>query len=195
MKNNREWYLAQIVQEFRLSSEKESTVYINFVLIQADSKEEAYIHALEIGEDVNFSSEGGTQSQFIGLHDLSYIHKRLNHGTIILSERKEYKSEEHVEQLVRPKERYNIFAPIPSNEDLPERPAFIPADAEWYLAEIVETTLRNNMTLLQLIILLVHAFSPQEAYEKSLVLGKYFNKNDDEGIHTFKGLRDISVIH
>jgi len=36
------WYLAEIVEEFRIESEPDNIVHTNMVLVRADSPEEAY---------------------------------------------------------------------------------------------------------------------------------------------------------
>lgn len=78
----------------------------------------------------------------------------------------------------------------------------IPSDAEWYIAELVmEITVhgaaanivhRNSM--------LIHADSPNEAYDKALVLGKegetqYINPKDQRVQIRFRGVSKLDVIY
>jgi hypothetical protein len=79
---------------------------------------------------------------------------------------------------------------------------FIPKDAKWYLADIVEEIRvegdRRNVVHINLI--LVRADSPDEAYEKAMALGKQGNtkyKNPEGRAVTirFRGLKDLNVIH
>src|SRR5665213_1272106 len=79
---------------------------------------------------------------------------------------------------------------------------YIPADAKWYLAEIVqeiriedevENVVYTNM-------ILVRADSPEEAYERAMALGKQseitYTNTEKKTVHTiFRGLRDLNVIH
>src|SRR5580658_5118673 len=44
------WYLADIVEEFRIESEPENIVHTNTILVRADSPEEAYQSALALGK-------------------------------------------------------------------------------------------------------------------------------------------------
>jgi len=79
---------------------------------------------------------------------------------------------------------------------------YIPSDAKWYLAEIVEefsfegeseNVVHTNMVL-------VRADSPDEAYERTIALGKeremsYTNPEGTTVTVKFRGLRDLNVIH
>jgi hypothetical protein len=79
---------------------------------------------------------------------------------------------------------------------------FIPKDAKWYLADIVEEIRvegdRRNVVHTNLI--LVRADSPDEAYERAMALGKRGNtkyRNPEGKIVTirFRGLKELNVIH
>ena len=81
-------------------------------------------------------------------------------------------------------------------------PPYIPKDAKWYLAEIIMETVfdadyfnavDNNWTL-------VRADSPEEAYEKALLLGKeselvYDNTDGKKVTVSFRGLGNLHVIY
>jgi len=82
------------------------------------------------------------------------------------------------------------------------KPPWIPKDTKWYLADIVmeitvegseENTVWSNLKL-------VRADSPEEAYEKALVLGQeeedvYDNTDGEKVTFRFRGLRDLYVIY
>ncbi|QNI31220.1 DUF4288 domain-containing protein [Alloacidobacterium dinghuense] len=80
--------------------------------------------------------------------------------------------------------------------------AYIPEDAEWYLAEIileicVEDDPRN---VVHINVVLIHATNPEEAYDKAMKRGKteeqtYENQQGKSVVSIFKGLRDLLVIH
>jgi hypothetical protein len=86
------WYIAEIIQDFRFEDGSESLVHINFVLVRADSPEEAYSNALALGKDGEISYKNtdgvGVNVAFRGLHDLNIIHDELEHGAEILYERR-----------------------------------------------------------------------------------------------------------
>jgi hypothetical protein len=79
---------------------------------------------------------------------------------------------------------------------------FIPKDAKWYLADIVEEIRvegdRRNVVHTNLI--LVRADSPDEAHEKAVAVGKrgntkYKNPAGKMVAIRFRGLKELSVIH
>ena len=79
---------------------------------------------------------------------------------------------------------------------------FIPKDAKWYLADIVEEICvegdRRNVVHTNLI--LVRADSPDEAYNKAMALGKrgntkYQNTEGKTVTIRFRGLSELNVIH
>ncbi len=80
---------------------------------------------------------------------------------------------------------------------------YIPADAKWYLAEVVLgiTVGRQPTVVVQINTLLVRADSPKEAYARALELGKqeasprYKNRAGEAVRFRFLGLRDLWVIH
>ena len=79
---------------------------------------------------------------------------------------------------------------------------FIPENAKWYLADIVQeiTVEGDPRNVVHTNCVLIHADSPEEAYEKALVLGKesetsYENIDRKSVTFRFRGLRDLNVIH
>src|SRR5579862_3490283 len=80
--------------------------------------------------------------------------------------------------------------------------AYIPSDAKWYLAEIVEEIRVESEpeNIVHTNTVLVRANSPEEAYESALALGKqsdmtYTNPEGKSVQVRFRGLRDLNVIH
>jgi hypothetical protein len=79
--------------------------------------------------------------------------------------------------------------------------AYIPEEARWYLAEIVEeikvegtssNVVHNNLVL-------IHAQSPEEAYDKAIARGEeanmtYENTDGQAVTITFRGLSELNVI-
>jgi hypothetical protein len=79
---------------------------------------------------------------------------------------------------------------------------FVPKDAEWYLAEIVEelTVADDPRNMVWRNLTLVHANSPQDAYEQALRLGhsgetEYLNSSGKLVTIRFRGLSFLDVIH
>lgn len=80
--------------------------------------------------------------------------------------------------------------------------AFIPQDARWYLAEIVEEIRVENEAnnIVHVNLVLVRADSPEEAYIEAIKLGgesnQVYHNTDNQVVRIhFRGLRDLNVIH
>jgi hypothetical protein len=80
--------------------------------------------------------------------------------------------------------------------------AYIPEDAKWYLADIVEEfqVQDEDTSLVHINLILIRADSPEEAYERSLEVGRqsetsYQNTDGKTVTVIFRGLRNLYVIH
>lgn len=80
--------------------------------------------------------------------------------------------------------------------------AFIPKGAKWYIAEVVlEHQIADDpRNVVHINTLLVEAASPEDAYGKAIALGQssemdYLNTDEKRVQVTFRGLRDLNVIH
>ena len=80
--------------------------------------------------------------------------------------------------------------------------AYIPKDAEWYIAELVnEITVEGEVTnVVHRDLVLIHAESPEDAYRKALELGRasessYENPEGKNVLTKFRGMADLNVIH
>src|ERR1700687_1235356 len=79
---------------------------------------------------------------------------------------------------------------------------YVPKDARWYLADIVEEIKieGEKRSLVHVNIVLVESDSSENAYEKALKLGRqcnhtYKNTEGKKVTCRFRGLRDLNVIH
>ena len=82
------------------------------------------------------------------------------------------------------------------------RMAYVPKDAEWFLAQLVEEfqVQGRKRNAVHINYVLIRANTPSEAYQKALKLGRQANqtwKNPDgkRVRHRFVGLRDLDVIY
>jgi hypothetical protein len=80
--------------------------------------------------------------------------------------------------------------------------AYVPADAKWFIAEIVEeiTVEGDQRNIVHVNFNLIRADSPEEAYAKSLELGKqcdteYENSAAKRVQIRFRGLRNLTVMY
>ena len=117
------WYLAEIVEEFTIEDDSDNVVHTNMVLIEADSPENAYARANEIGrqsETVYTNSDGKRVTvAFRGLRDLNVIHGELAHGTELIYSRHDGMTREGLDKWVSSKEELGVFRPIepPGGQD------------------------------------------------------------------------------
>ncbi|HEY4008589.1 MAG TPA: DUF4288 domain-containing protein [Acidobacteriaceae bacterium] len=108
-----EWFLADMIQELRVAGEQDSTVWINTLLIRANSIEEAYEKALVQGKqyESTWTNTDGAQvtSRFRGLRNLLLIYEKLEDGSEIMWEEHEDLSEQEIEAMITPKEQLRAF--------------------------------------------------------------------------------------
>ena len=110
-----EWYVGQIVEEFKVHGETKNLVHINTVLIRANSPERAYEKALELGRSVDrvFTNTDGAEVcvHFRGISGLFPVYDKLEDGAELLYEEHEGLSETAIQKLVQPKGNLAVFAP------------------------------------------------------------------------------------
>lgn len=191
---NSQWYLAQVIEEQKF--EKGGNLLdVNFVLISAASTDEAYLLALEAGYEYEHSylvadvEKPGEWEQaekelvtsvFRGLRNLSLIGPELVHGTEIYNDELRLLTEAEIQELVIPKERQSIFE------------AWIPSDAEWYLAEIVKSIGQNEERYaVHLCMIFIKAALPNEAFERAMKLVNTLNTDSMR----FWGIHALYVVH
>jgi len=80
--------------------------------------------------------------------------------------------------------------------------AFIPSDAEWYVADLVEEihVIGRKRQTIYINTVLIKAASPDEAFRKATRIGKncntkYKNTYGEQVICRFHGIRELNVIH
>jgi hypothetical protein len=119
-----EWFLAELIQELRPADAEESTVWVNTILIQAKSVEEAYEKSLDHGKlyETTYKNTDGVEvtERFRGLRDLLLIYERLEHGSEIMWADYGEIPEEEIRELITPKEKLGAFvlhAPEPEPTD------------------------------------------------------------------------------
>jgi hypothetical protein len=107
------WYLANIVEEITVEGESRNVVHTNLILIRADSPEEAYQKAIELGtagEQAYKNIDGKRVTfRFRGLRDLNVIHDELEHGAELSYTEDVAVDESTIREWVAPKEELGIF--------------------------------------------------------------------------------------
>jgi hypothetical protein len=111
-----EWFLTEIVEEIKIDDEPRNVIHINMILIRADSAEEAYEKALELGSDAETTYENPDGKlvtiTFRGLRDLWPIIDKLEHGAELTYDEEIGYKEEQITKLIRSKEQLAVFRPI-----------------------------------------------------------------------------------
>ena len=112
-----EWYIADIVIEINVEDESENVLHVNTTLIQANSPEEAYKKAIEIGkenEEEPYKNPNGkiVTSIFKGLDNLDVIHDKLEHGAELYFTQYTNISIDDMNNYVKPKEKLSVFLDI-----------------------------------------------------------------------------------
>jgi hypothetical protein len=110
------WYLAEVVLEFIIEDDPRNVVHRNLLLIRADSPEEAYQKAMDLGAENEESWENidgkRVTIRFRGLCYLNVIHDELEHGAE-LSYREDISADESkIQTWVVSKEELGVFRPI-----------------------------------------------------------------------------------
>ncbi|XHX75748.1 MAG: DUF4288 domain-containing protein [Stenomitos frigidus ULC029] len=121
------WYIAELVMECQIEGELSNVVHIDIILVRADSPEEAFEKAEQLGREgevsyLNPKDQRATWS-YRGLRDLNVIHDELEHGTELLFEEEIGISEDKVKALLTAKSQLNVFRPNEPRE--PSYPNYI----------------------------------------------------------------------
>jgi Domain of unknown function (DUF4288) len=115
--NDAKWYLADIVLEITIQGDSRNVVHTNLVLIRADSPEEAYQKAIELGtsNDASWKNIDGKRVTFSfrGLRDLNVIlSRKLEHGVELSYNESIGMDEAAIQKCIIPKEELGVFSPI-----------------------------------------------------------------------------------
>jgi tetratricopeptide (TPR) repeat protein len=117
-----EWFLAEHIQQFTFANGDDPLVWVNTVLIQATSLEEAYSKAMAQGEPYNHKFINTDQVEvtctFRGLRDLYLIYDKLEDGSEIIWTEYDDLDEAQIAAMVTPKEKLAAF--VTHGQESPE---------------------------------------------------------------------------
>jgi hypothetical protein len=112
-----QWFIAQLVEEFRVEGSKRNAIHINFVLIEASSPNEAHRKAIKLGRQANneWLNPKGKKvvHRFLGLRDLEVIYFPLEHGCEIKFEERLGVGPAALRKLLRKRSDLEAFRPVP----------------------------------------------------------------------------------
>jgi len=110
------WYIAQVVLEFTVEGEAQNVVHVNYLLVRANSPEDAYEKALRLGHEHKSeyfnSDKKRVRVLFRGLRNLTVVFEDIEHGAELLYEEKVGISQQVLDTLIQPKESLAVFKPI-----------------------------------------------------------------------------------
>ncbi len=122
------WYLAWLVEEITVEDDPRNIVHTNLMLVRADSPDQAYERALELGKQSELSYENPEGKlvvcAFRGIRDMNVIHDELEHGAELNFEEKVGVSNDDIAGMITPRGRLTIFRP---DENSP-KPNYIAKD-------------------------------------------------------------------
>ena len=138
-----QWFIAQLVEEFRVEGCKRNAIHINHVLIEASSPDEAHRKAIELGRQANneWLNPKGKKvvHRFLGLRDLEVIYFPLEHGCELKFEERLGVGPAALRKLVRKRSDLEAFRPVPIH-----RPRGRPDYSSKEIMDIVGETLRKR---------------------------------------------------
>ncbi len=109
------WYLAEIVEKISVEGDPRLVIHTNSVLVRADSPDEAYDKAVELGTAAQVSYENPDGKRvaitYCGLRDLNGIHGELEHGTELIYSEKLNMGPTAIQQYISSNEELGVFAP------------------------------------------------------------------------------------
>jgi Domain of unknown function (DUF4288) len=107
------WYISQIIMECQIEDDPRNVVHINTVLVRADSPEEAFEKAEEIGhdgEDSYLNTDGKRVTfRYRGLQDLLVVYDELEHGSELMFAEEIGVQEAELQAMVTSKSDLSVF--------------------------------------------------------------------------------------
>jgi hypothetical protein len=108
------WYLAYLVEEIRVQGDKRNVVWINNVLVRANTREEAYAKARKLGKQRNISYKNTSGQKvtcrFRGIKRLSYVYEGLEDGAELGFEEHVGVAEKQIRRWMKTKRK--LFMPV-----------------------------------------------------------------------------------
>lgn len=124
IRDDGKWYVAEIIMECQVEGNPRNVVHINIVLVRADSPEEAFEKAEELGcdeEDSYFNTNDQKVTfRYRGLRELNVIHDELEHGAELMYEKKVGVQEDELQEMISLKSDLSVFRDSqPQDSDYP----------------------------------------------------------------------------
>jgi hypothetical protein len=115
------FYIAQLVMEFRVEGDELSLVHRNYTLVAADDVDEAYRKSLDLGrseeDDYTNPENKRVRCVFRGLAELSKVHEPLEHGSELMYTKHDDVTEEAIVKMVRPPSHFAANRELLANKE------------------------------------------------------------------------------
>lgn len=170
------WYLAEVVDHLSNLSTGARSLWINYVLYQADDPETAYQKALaqndREGSILTNRLDEESLHEFVGFRNLSAVVEPLADGSTLIHEIHENPDDDWLATLIPPKNELVVL----------QLQWFWSADGSavaytgWYLAELVQQFYQpaTKTRSIWINFVLIRADHPETAYEKALKVGEKY---------------------
>jgi hypothetical protein len=118
-----QWYIADVVLEHTVEDDPRNLVWVNTILVEANSPENAWQNAQQKGRSAEseYRNPDGKNVKcvFRGLRALHVIHDKLQDGSELMYEQHEGISEDEIQALITSREELAVFAPRQVQENMP----------------------------------------------------------------------------
>jgi hypothetical protein len=119
-----EWYWAEVIEEIKVERDHRNVVHRNIMLIRADSPNEAYEKALNLGKqhEGSYKNPAGAavHTTFRGLGGLGLIYDNLEDGAELLYKENIEVSPEQLQKWICPKDQLSLFRPEERSDIRPD---------------------------------------------------------------------------
>lgn len=110
------WFVAELVMDITVAGDQRNVVHKNLVLVSANSADDAYMKATELGaqSETQFENPSGNLVRIVfrGISKLRVVHDPLEHGAELMYEEEVSVTEDEIMRLIPPKETLSIFRAI-----------------------------------------------------------------------------------
>lgn len=118
------WFYATIIIKIVVEGDPRNVMHANTVLVEARDAEDAYVRALELGDEENRDDVNPLGKRvtftFVGVSELDEIGPGLDHGTELFFTEKVGLSDDEIAKRVCSKEELHLFRAKPERVDKPD---------------------------------------------------------------------------
>jgi hypothetical protein len=110
------WYVTELIEEITVEGDERNVVHKNLILVRADSPNQAYDRACELGKqsETAFDNPAGAKVsiRFRGIAHLNVVHDELKDGAELLFAELVDVPEAEILKLIVPRDKLPLFRPV-----------------------------------------------------------------------------------